>query len=224
MGEERRLHRRYVVEGIEGSLMFATDVDILNISINGVALRAKRRFEIGREYTLKLEYMERSVSMNGVVVWSVLSELGKGSHDEKVPVYKAGMKFTNVISEKMADLLDFIDKSKLAPDNRLTIRFDIKAPDRARLNGVHNYRVKKMSNGGMLIVTDMPFKVEERFPMEIFLHGNKVIRVLGRVASCLGVTDDIPNHYDIGIEFLEISESDKSRFSEFIESLRLTQS
>jgi len=224
MDGERRVHKRFVVEGIEGTLMFATDVEILNISINGVALKADRRLEIGREYTLKLEYMDKSVSLNGVVVWSVLSELGKGPHEEKVPIYKAGMKFTNVISEKMSDLLDFIEENKIDPDNRLTIRFDIKTPDRARLNGPHSYRVRKVSNGGMLIVTDMSFNVEERFPMEISLHGGKIIRVLGRVASCLENVDEVPSHYDIGIEFIEISQNDKAKFSEFIESLRLTQS
>jgi len=81
-----------------------------------------------------------------------------------------------------------------------------------------------VSNGGMLIVTDMSFNVEERFPMEISLHGGKIIRVLGRVASCLENVDEVPSHYDIGIEFIEISQNDKAKFSEFIESLRLTQS
>ncbi len=224
MGEERRLHKRFVVEGIEGTLMFATDVEILNISINGVALKANRRLEIGREYTLKLEYLEKSVSMNGIVIWSVLSELGRGQHEERVPIYKAGMKFTNVISEKMAGLLDFIEENKVIPDNRLTIRFDVKSPDRARLNGPHNYTVKKVSHGGMLIVTDMPFNVEERFPMEIYIRDDRSVRVLGRVASCMEITEDIPKHYDIGIEFLEISHEDRARFDEFIESLRLIQS
>ncbi len=224
MGDERRLHKRFVVEGIEGTLMFATDVDILNISINGVALKANRRLEIGREYTLKLEYLERAVSMNGVVIWSVLSELGKGPHEERVPIYKAGMKFTNVISDKMAGLLDFIEQHKVEPDNRLTIRFDVKTPDRARLNGPHNYNVRKVSKGGMLIVTDLPFEVDERFPMEIYLHGDKVIHVLGRVASCIELAGDVPSRYDIGIEFLEISQNDRAKFGEFIESLGLTQS
>jgi hypothetical protein len=224
MGEERRIHKRFVVEGIGGTLMFATDIEILNISINGAALKANRRLEIGREYTLKIEYMDKIVPLSGIVVWSVLSELGKGPHDEKVPIYKAGIKFTNVISEKMANLLNFIEENKVAPDNRLTIRFDVKSPDKASLNGPHNYRVKKVSNNGMLIVTDIPLKMEERLPMEIFIHGDKVIRVLGRVASCLEVSDEAPKHYDIGIEFLDISQNDKTKFYEFIESLHLTQS
>jgi Tfp pilus assembly protein PilZ len=221
--EEKRHYHRFVVEGVEGTLMFSTDVDILNISINGVAVRANRRLEIGREYTLKLEFHDKVIALNGTVVWSVLSELGRGHHDEKVPVYKAGMRFTNVISEKMARLLKFIDENKIAPNHRLNIRFDVRSPDRASLNGPHNYKVKKVSDSGMLIEADLPFEVEERLPMEILLYDDKSIRLLGRVASCLEISTEVPKHYDIGIEFVEISGSDKTRFKEFIESLRLNR-
>ncbi len=76
----------------------------------------------------------------------------------------------------------------------------------------------------MLIETDLPFEVEERLPMEIFLYDDKTIRFMGRVAFCMEITDEVPKHYDIGIEFVEISGDDKARFNEFIESLRITQS
>ncbi|MCL5024592.1 MAG: PilZ domain-containing protein [Nitrospirae bacterium] len=218
--DERRRHKRFTVEGIEGTLQFSTDVDILNISVSGAALKAGRRLEIGREYTLKLEYRDDVISLNGVVVWSVLSELGSGPHEEKVPVYKAGMRFTNVISEKMEKLLDFIDRNKLrALDDRLTIRFDVISPDKASLNAPHSYTVTKLSRGGMLIQMDVPLEPEETFRMDFCLQGDAVIRVLGRVASCIEISDTTPKHYDIGIEFLEIAESDRVRFEEFIERL-----
>jgi len=222
--EEKRHYQRFVVEGIEGTLMFATEVDIIDISINGVALRADRRLEIGREYTLKLEFKDKGISLNGVVVWSVLSELGKGHHEEKVPIYKAGMRFSSVISDKMAKLLEFIDENKFDVDDRLAIRFNVKSPDRASLNEHHSYKVKKVSNNGMLIESGLPLEVEERLPMEISVHGDTPIHFMGRVASCLENTGEVPKHYDIGIEFVEISGDDKARFNEFIESLRITQS
>jgi len=224
MEEERRHYQRFVVEGIEGTLMFATDVDIINISINGVALRANRRLEIGREYTLKLEFHDKVISLNGVVVWSVLSELAKGQHEEKVPIYKAGMRFTNVISDKMSRLLDFIEEEGISPQQRLTIRFLVRSPDKASLNGPHSYKVKKVSDNGMLIETDLPFEVEKALPMEISLYDGTIIRFLGRVASCLEIADGVRRHYDIGVQFLEISGEDKARFNEFIKSLRPTQS
>lgn len=217
--QEKRRYPRYVVQGVEGTLLFTTHVDILNISINGVALKANRRLEIGRQYVLKLEYMDRTVSVNGVVVWSVLSELTDGPHAEKVPVYKAGMRFTDILSDKMAKLLDFIESHKLSQDERLNIRFTIKAPDKAILDGPHNYAVKDMSVSGMRIETDMRFNVDARYPMEIALGDDRGIKVMGRVVSCLEVNDRVPKHYAIGIEFIEISEEDRKRLKEFVDTI-----
>ena len=217
--QDKRQYPRYVVEGVEGTLMFTTHVDVLNISINGVALKANRRLEIGREYILRLEYKDRTVSVNGVVVWSVLSELTDGPHAEKVPVYKAGMRFTDIISDKMARLLEFIESHKLSQDERLNIRFTIKAPDKAILDGPHNYGVKNMSISGMRIETDMRVDVGARYPMEISLEDNRTIKVLGRVVSCLEVNDRAPKHYAIGIEFIEMSDEDRKKLKEFVDAL-----
>ena len=217
--QDKRQYPRYVVEGVEGTLMFTTHVDILNISINGVALKANRRLEIGREYILRLEYKDRTVSVNGVVVWSVLSELTDGPHAEKVPVYKAGMRFTDIISDKMARLLEFIESHKLSQDERLNIRFTIKTPDKAILDGPHNYGVKNMSISGMRIETDMRVDVGARYPMEISLEDNRTIKVLGRVVSCLEVNDRAPKHYAIGIEFIEMSDEDRKKLKEFVDAL-----
>ena len=217
--QDKRQYPRYVVEGVEGTLMFTTHVDILNISINGVALKANRRLEIGREYILRLEYKDRTVSVNGVVVWSVLSELTDGPHAEKVPVYKAGMRFTDIISDKMARLLEFIESHKLSQDERLNIRFTIKTPDKAILDGPHNYGVKNMSISGMRIETDMRVDVGARYPMEISLEDNRTIKVLGRVVSCLEVNDRAPKHYAVGIEFIEMSDEDKKKLKEFVDAL-----
>ncbi len=217
--EEKRRYKRFVVEGIEGVLMFTTDVEILNISINGVALRASRRLELGREYTLKLEYKDKVVPMTGVVVWSVLSELHRDQHSENVPFYKAGLRFSDVVSSKMAMLIDFIESHKLIEGQRLNIRFEVTSPDKAVLGGPHNYRVKKVSRGGMLIETDMPFDLEERIPMEVYIDGRNEIRFIGRIASCSEIADAIPRHFDIGVEFIDMSQDNRKRLEEFIDAL-----
>jgi hypothetical protein len=157
--------------------------------------------------------------VNGVVVWSVLSELTDGPHAEKVPVYKAGMRFTDIISDNMARLLEFIESHKLSQDERLNIRFTIKAPDKAILDGPHNYGVKNMSISGMRIETDMRVDVGARYPMEISLEDNRTIKVLGRVVSCLEVNDRAPKHYAVGIEFIEMSDEDKKKLKEFVDAL-----
>lgn len=217
--DEMRHYKRFVVEGIEGTLMFTTDIEVLNISINGIALRSKRRLEIGREYTLKLEYKDKTVSMTGVVVWSVLSELHRDRNAENVPFYKVGMRFSDVVSSKMAILLDFIENYKIRPDLRLNLRFDVRAPDKAVLGGPHDYSVKKVSKGGMLIETDIPLDLEERLTMQVSIDGHDAIRFIGRIASCIEIADALPKHFDIGVEFIDMAEDDRKRLEEFIGTL-----
>ena len=213
---EKRHYKRFIVEGVEGTLMFTTEAQILNISVEGVALKANRRFEIGREYSLKLEYNGKTITLSGVVMWSFLSELVEGPHKEMMPLYSAGMKFKNVITEKLTDLIEFIEKNKVDEDQRLTIRFDVKSPDKAILDGPHGYSVKKISMSGMLIETDIPFEIDDKIPMDILLSRDKKISFLGRVAFCMGSADELPAHYDIGIEFFEMSEEDKAVFKKYI--------
>ncbi|MDO9288567.1 MAG: PilZ domain-containing protein, partial [Thermodesulfovibrionales bacterium] len=63
------------------------------------------------------------------------------------------------------------------------------------------------------------FKPEDRFPMEIALNDGSVIRFVGRVASCIEIADKHPIHYDIGVEFKDMSDEDKQKIEEFIRSI-----
>lgn len=74
----------------------------------------------------------------------------------------------------------------------------------------------------MLIEAMQIFKPEDRFPMEIALKGGSAIRFVGRVASCIEIADKHPIHYDIGVEFIEMSAEDKQKIEEFIRSISKT--
>ncbi len=217
--QEKRRNKRFVVQNIEGSLTFSTSVNILNINIDGVALKASRRLDIGKEYTLQLEHGGETISVRGGVVWSVLSDLGEGQDEGRIPIYKAGMKFENIPSDTMRKLLDFIEENKLTEDHRLTMRFDIKSPEKAILSIPHSYSVKNISMSGMCIEIDLPFSIEERFPMEIFLPGNTALKFSGRIAFCSELAAGVPKHYDVGIDFLEMSEVDRAKLKGYIEFL-----
>lgn len=217
--QESRRSPRFTVYGIEGTIMFASEVNIIDISMSGIALRADRRLDIGREYTMKLEFDDKTFTIKGTVVWSVLSELTQGPFDEMVPVYKAGLRFAEILSDKVHDLVTFIERNRLIDDQRMAIRFDVRSPGKAVLDGIEDYKVKKVSTSGMLIETDMPLELEKRFPMEISLSDGKKVSFMGRVAFCLEIKDKIPKHFDVGIEFLEMPQEDKAVFREFIKSL-----
>lgn len=221
MNENRR-HKRFFVEGMEinGKMMFATEVSVLNISISGMSVKADRRLDIGKEYTVKLQDHHRAISVKGVVVWSTLVGC-KGIHgDDMAPVYEAGMKFKDVLSGRIEDMIGFIGENVGGPEHRFGgLRFSIKDPGRAVLQFPSSYFVKKISAGGMLIEGKEALEVEQRLPMELSMPGGPPIGFTGRVASCAGAGERGIEHFDIGIEFAEMGDQARKQLLHFIGTL-----
>jgi hypothetical protein len=224
---EHRHHKRFVVEGMEinGKMLFATEVFVLDVSISGMSFKADRRLDIGKEYTLRLQDHDRAIAVKGVVVWSRLVGSKEGCDGDSIPVYAAGMKFTNVLSESISEIISFIESHERqghdqGPGQRLSgIRFAITNPGRAVLQFPSHYLVKKISAGGMLIESDQALVQEERFPMELSVPEEETITFTGRVASCLAVSVKGVEHFDIGIEFIEMAVHHRKKLHDFISML-----
>jgi len=216
--DEKRRHKRFVVEGIHGNLLFAATVSIVNMSMGGAAIETDRRLNIGSDYNLKLEDHGKFISTKCTVVWAVIAEGRKGQRGEVVPVYRVGLEFKEVLTEKAQELGDFIEDHKRVIEGRLAgVRFKIHAPERAVLSSL--YLVRKISMGGMLIESGQPFSVGETPTMEMNLPHEKQVRFSGRVTSCVESEGLLAKHYNIGVAFGEMSEEDKESLKRFIETL-----
>jgi hypothetical protein len=164
------------------------------------------------------------ISVKGSVVWSKISGTKKGSRDDVIPIYSAGMRFGDMTGEKTYELANFIERvthatyedARRLSGLRFNMRFPISAPGRALLGLSEHYRVRKLSLGGMLIESTGPLAIEDRIPMELFLPGERRIQFIGRIASSFAAPDVDPPNYDIGIEFFEMPDDDKSALKEFI--------
>ena len=222
--QEQRQHKRVTVEGVYGSVLFASKAEITNISLGGVAIQVDANLKIGKEYNIRLEGKNKHIEIKGIAVWSVLSESQKGPHGDVIPIYHAGIEFTDVLTNRTAELIDFIETHKVkGTEDRLRgLRFKVHMPEKATVDYSFGYRVKLISLSGMLIETMQIFKPEDRFPMEIALNDGSVIRFVGRVASCIEIADKHPTHYDIGVEFKDMSAEDKQKIEEFIRSISKT--
>lgn len=69
---ESRRYRRYVVEGIHGNVLYTSDIEVLNISIDGAAIETPKRLELNREYTFKILFSGGVLDLKGRVVWAIL--------------------------------------------------------------------------------------------------------------------------------------------------------
>ena len=224
--EDKRRFRRFSVDilGINGKMLFANEVEILDISVGGVSLKVDRRLNIGNEYTLKMGNGDQSISIKGEIVWSKISGTKKGSRDDVIPIYAAGMRFSSIGGDKADSLARFIERVSHSTHEeahrlsglRFNMRFPVQGSKKAVLDMAEGYAVKKLSLGGMLIRSADPFEVDERFPMEIALPGGRRIDFVGRIASCFQVADEEPARYDIGIEFADMPEDDRASLKEFI--------
>lgn len=232
--KERRQYQRYSVNvmDIHGNILFASNVKILDISVAGVLLKANKRLDIGRNYVLIIEGKGKKLTLQGTVVRSTLSESRK-EHGDIVPIYTAGMEFINLSNEKMNEIVRFLkdnitdyQKRRISDSDivkmsglRLHVRFHINAPEKAEVHFFDVYKVKKISLGGMLIETKEPIALEDKLPMEMALPENKVVMFLGRIVTCQLVENIKPKRYEIGIEFIEMSEQYKETLKSFIDSL-----
>ena len=145
-GQEKRRYERFTVDVMEISskMIFANEVEVLDISLGGVSVKADRRLNIGNEYMLKIGDRSRTFSLSGSVVWSLLSEMRKGPEGEMIPIYTAGMKFSGVSSEIVTELTRFIEghKGDFFQENdvhglsglRLNIRFSITTSEKVVLS------------------------------------------------------------------------------------------
>jgi len=112
--QNRRRYKRYKVDVMEmnGKVLLAKSLKILDISIDGICLKTEKRLNVGGEYTLKMEGKGKVLTVKGTVAWASLSGNSVDSYGNIIPVYKAGMKFVDISKEKMNEIVNFIEEHK----------------------------------------------------------------------------------------------------------------
>jgi c-di-GMP-binding flagellar brake protein YcgR len=229
--QDRRHYKRFTVDilGINGKMIFAKDVKILDISLGGISIKADKRMNLGSTYTLKLAGKGITLNLKGLVMWSELSESIIDSRGNIVPIYTAGMQFTDLSEAKKNYLGNFIEKHKLEIEEqvnlynksglRLYIRVQVQDPEHVSLDFSEGYEVKNFSLNGMLIESSHPLEIESKVSMKLVFPGDKSIDFLGRVSSYRQIQGSDTEKYEIGVEFHEISDNDKEIIRKFIDLL-----
>lgn len=217
---EKRRYKRYIVDGIHGNVLYLSDLNVLNISIEGAAIETTKRLDVNREYTFRITYKDTILNLRGRVVWAVLSYREKKGVEEIIPVYRAGIMFTDTLIEKTNMLLNFIEDNKIkALEKRVGgVRFKIADSQSVKINYPHKYEVKKISLSGMLIETEYPLDLDSHYDIELYLNAN-ILNVVGRIAHCEKIDSHNLTKYSIGIEFIKIPENDAKILKDFLTSL-----
>lgn len=219
-GSEKRKYKRYEVDSVHGRMLYSSDINILNISMDGAAIATTQRLALDREYSLKLKFENSILTLRGKVVWSVLSHSKTLKNGEVVPVYRAGIRFTNTLNEAATQLIRYIEKNKANPLEQriLGVRFKVTESKGSAIDLACEYQIKKISLSGMLIETNALLPEDSQHDMEIALD-NSVVTVRGRIANQTEVTSGNAVMYDVGIEFVGMSESDQGILKTYLDAV-----
>ena len=229
--DENRRYKRFSVDIMEinGKMVLATYVKILDISIGGISFKANRRLNIASEYTIKMESKGRELTVKGFIVRSLLSESIKDAHGNVVPVYIAGMKFSDTSETKMEEIKAFIannlkDVNKqvdlCSPSGkRLYLRVIIKDPEQSVLNVEESCKVKNISLGGMCIESEHALEIGSVVPVQVLFAEGRSISVTVKIVSSILNSNNGLAQYDIGTAFLEMPEKDREILNEFTRCL-----
>lgn len=227
-----RRHRRFSVDvmDIKGNAVFASEVIINDISITGVSLVTDRKLDMGREYSLRILDNDLDLPVRGTVIWCMENESAGVADAYSHLKYAAGLQFADLPQEIVASLIKFISSHLIEKHRqvkvhemsglRCNIRFHVDAKEMAVLDVAETYRVKKLSLGGLLIESSHSFESDTRIHMGITLPGSMHLSFTGRVASCI-VSPDTVSSFEVGVEFMEMSEPDRITLKEFIRRLYL---
>ncbi len=141
--QEVRRYERFSVDKdeINSSMVLAGHVQVLDMSEGGISLKADIRLNIGRQYTLTIKNKLNVLTVKGIIVWSSLTENKEDAKGNIVPIYKAGLQFTNVSREAINEIIGSLQHKKqgvnISNDSEY-VNFgleylDIKEEDQAKL-------------------------------------------------------------------------------------------
>ena len=225
--KDNRKHRRVEskVKDIQCRVQFATEVRLLNISSTGASIKLNKQLNMGQAYSINVKRGNNSISIKGIVIWEKLTASEKNEVGDLVPVYKAGIKFNNIMTEKGGEIIKFISENLVPSElqSRLRgIRVDISgSPNDTLTNNHKHFSVLKISLGGMLLQTDSQMKPGDSCWMELNFPEKKMpLKFLGKVASSSEAPGEKPGLYETGMEIIRISDEDRAMLNDIIGSLQ----
>ena len=220
----KREHTRFEKIEIQGKMTLARKMEIVDISLGGIALKVDRKLDVGREYSIKLGDKGQSIDVRGTVVRSTLIGMEEGADGESVLIYSAGMKFKEGSEDKITAFINSVEhhtKEEASPitERRLTVRFQISAPQEKIMVFPVNFRVEDITLSSMLIHSDQPLQKGSMVPIELYLNDENHLNFTGKVFSCRKMEDKDPAYFKVEMTYADLAEKDQATLKEFIDYL-----
>ncbi len=217
--KDKRESPRFDVN-VKGGIAYTIDAVVTNMSAEGAAIETNSRLTVGRKYLIRVFDVEKPLRLEGQIMWCTLSKHVKNEKGEVVPIYRAGLKFADIMAEGASEIGQFITRHKVEKiEKRLFGRFNLSPESNAaKIDYQHEFRVKKISLSGMLIEFDVQIEVDSLIDLSIKLD-NEIFSCKGKIAYLKEVVEEQMKKYFLGIQFLGMSEDSRKVLSSYISGL-----
>jgi hypothetical protein len=223
---------RFRVENmdINERTLFNAEVELLDVSVSGACIKTARSLKGTEKLLIRLERETPYLTLPCSVVWEELLGREENPTEKGVHIYKTGVSFVNIPTDKLVRLKDFIRKSGTPYEQKLSdtytrgsLRFTLHANRKTVIYYAKTFPVKTISLGGMLAGPGGDVQRENVFPMGLFIsRDDPPIRFRGRIASLIPLPDGKSGCFDVGIEFLDMTRTDKFKLSKFLLCSRIS--
>ena len=216
---ERRQYPRYEVAGLGGHLVVPIKMEVINLSLGGLALETSSYLQFGRNYSLRLKGESSDLALTGTVAWCALRRTARSAAGEVLPVYRAGLRFDGLSSDKSQRLWDLIRQHALVEiEDSVLGRFRVDLPKDTRLGTSYDFAVRKLSLSGMLIETDFEPAIDSSFQLQLRL-GAAPWETRARVASLPKAgRHQLGGLVQVGLQFGKLRSSELDRLRSFLEA------
>lgn len=223
---------RFRVENmdINEKTLFSAEVELLDVSVSGACIKTSRSLKSREKLLVRLEREGTYLTLPCSVIWEDLLGCEGDLTEKSVPIYKTGVSFVNLSTDKLVRLKDFIRQSGAPYEQKLSdsytrgaLRFTLHANRKTVICYTKTFPVKKIGLGGMLAGPSGAVQRENVFPMGLFIsRDDPPIRFRGRIASLVPLPDSKSGRFDVGIEFLDMTRTDKFKLSKFLLHSRIS--
>ena len=226
--QNERKHKRYRLRliNIESKMSQVGKVDIVDMSLGGVLLRAEGHLAIKKTCWIEFTFRGKHYPVKGVVVRSELSGIDEHSRSKPVNLYLIGVMFREESADTVRDLLDSIEQSKkvdvpaTANWRFRDMQFNLTMPDERVLEFPLQFVIKDISKSGVIIRTSEQLRLGSVLLLELSLGAADPASFMGRVVSCRRAAEEGAEGYAVGVEFSDLTDRAYSFLQEFITSLK----
>jgi c-di-GMP-binding flagellar brake protein YcgR len=223
-----RKHKRFKLDllDLSSKMSLVSKVELIDISLGGVALKADKKLNIGKECLIKLGYEGKLIHVKGIVVRSELSGIEEKADGETATIYSVGIFFKDESTSKVKDFLDSIENNKKTQVPEQTdwfyrdIRFCITTSGEKVLDLPTEFGIKEISQSGVIIQTAHQLNIDSMVLLELSFKSCDPVRFMGIVVSCRMSQDQVLANYDIGVKFSELTDRDRSLLIRFIDCVK----